>query len=167
LTAKSVTAIYPGSFDPVTSGHLDIIERGAGIFDRLIVLVGVNPDKNSLFTLSERCDILREVCGTLPNVSIGVLEGLLVESAKTHGAQVIVKGLRAVSDFEFEFQQALMNSHMEPTIETLFLMARPDHLYLSSSLIKNVAALGGPIEGLVPSVVERRLHEKYRKPGPG
>ena len=158
-----ITAIVPGSFDPVTSGHVDIIERAAGTFGRVIVAVGVNPDKYPMFTLPERCEILREVCGAYPNVGIEVLEGLLVEYARQHGAQVIIKGLRAVSDFENEFQQALMNSHMAPGIETFFLMARPEHLFLSSSLIKNVASLGGPITGLVPPLVERRILQKINE----
>ncbi|MBW3623151.1 MAG: pantetheine-phosphate adenylyltransferase [Armatimonadetes bacterium] len=155
-----IAAVVPGSFDPVTSGHLDIIERAAGSFQRVIVAVGANPSKNPMFTLSERCEILHEVCGPFPNVEVDILDGLLVEFARSHGALVIVKGLRAVSDFEYEFQQALMNSHMAPDIETFFLMARPEHLFLSSSLIKNVASLGGPITGLVPPTVERRLLDK-------
>lgn len=157
---RPVTAVVPGSFDPVTSGHVDIIERAAGVFDRVLVAVGVNPSKNPMFTLPERCEILVEVCAPYPNVLVDSLDGLLVDFVRKHGAQVIVKGLRAVSDFEFEFQQALMNSHMAPEVETFFLMARPEHLFLSSSLIKNVAGLGGPITGLVPPLVERRLLEK-------
>ena len=155
-----VTAVVPGSFDPVTSGHVDIIERASAAFDRVLVAVGVNPSKDPLFTLPERCEILGEVCAPFPNVRVETLDSLLVDFVRAHGAQVIVKGLRAVSDFEFEFQQALMNSHMAPEVETFFLMARPEHLFLSSSLIKNVAALGGPITGLVPPLVERRLLDK-------
>jgi pantetheine-phosphate adenylyltransferase len=159
---RPVTAVVPGSFDPVTSGHVDIIERASRAFDRVIVAVGVNPSKNPMFTLTERCEILVEVCEPYPNVRVDTLDGLLVEFARRHEAQVIVKGLRAVSDFEYEFQQALMNSHMAPEVETFFLMARPEHLFLSSSLIKNVAGLGGPIHGLVPSTVERRIREKLK-----
>lgn len=159
---RPITAICPGSFDPITSGHVDIIERASRLFDRVIVAVGVNPDKNPMFTLTERCDILEEVCSDFPNVEVAELKGLLVAYARSHDAQVIVKGLRAISDFEFEFQQALMNSHMEPEIETVFLMTRPEHTFLSSSLIKNVVALGGPITGLVPPYVERRMEEKMR-----
>jgi pantetheine-phosphate adenylyltransferase len=159
---RHVTAICPGSFDPITSGHVDIIERASRLFDDVIVAVGVNPEKNPLFTLSERCDILKEVCKSYRNVRVALLEGLLVEYARRNRAQVIVKGLRAISDFEYEFQQALMNSHMDPDIETVFLMTRPEHTFLSSSMIKSVVALGGPIQGLVPPLVERRLEEKYR-----
>jgi pantetheine-phosphate adenylyltransferase len=154
------TAVVPGSFDPVTSGHVDIIERAARSFERVLVAVGANPSKNPMFTLEERCEILREVCTPYPNVGVEELDGLLIEFARRHGARVIVKGLRAVSDFEYEFQQALMNAHMAPDIETFFLMARSEHLFLSSSLIKNVASLGGPIVGLVPPEVERRVREK-------
>ena len=157
-----VTAICPGSFDPVTTGHTDIIERASGLFSRVIVAVGVNPDKSPMFTLEERCEILKEVCAPFPNVEIAELKGLLVDYARSHGAQVIVKGLRAISDFEFEFRQTLMNSHIEPTIETVFLMTRPEHSFLSSSLIKEVATLGGPISGLVPPCVERRLKDKLK-----
>jgi pantetheine-phosphate adenylyltransferase len=156
------TDIVPGSFDPVTSGHIDINERASRSFERVLVAVGANPSKNPMFTLGERCEILREVCAPFPNVGVETLDGLLVEFARRHGARVIVKGLRAVSDFEFEFQQALMNSHMAPDIETFFLMARPEHLFLSSSLIKNVAGLGGPITGLVPPEVERRVRERFK-----
>jgi pantetheine-phosphate adenylyltransferase len=159
---RPITAICPGSFDPITSGHVDIIERASRLFDRVIVAVGVNPDKNPMFTLAERCEILETVCSEFSNVEVAELKGLLVNYAKSHGAQVIVKGLRAISDFEFEFQQALMNSHMEPEIETTFLMTRPEHTFLSSSLIKGVVALGGTITGLVPPYVERRLEEKMR-----
>lgn len=155
------TAVVPGSFDPVTSGHLDIIERASRSFERVIVAVGANPSKNPMFTLAERCEILREACAPFQNVTVDVLDGLLIEFARRHGARVIVKGLRAVSDFEYEFQQALMNAHMAPDIETFFLMARSEHLFLSSSLIKNVASLGGPIAGLVPPEVERRVREKF------
>jgi pantetheine-phosphate adenylyltransferase len=163
ITKGPVTAVVPGSFDPVTAGHMDVIERAAHAFDRVIVAVGVNPSKDPMFTLPERCEILIEVCGPFPNVHVDALDGLLVEFVRRHGAQVIVKGLRAVSDFEYEFQQALMNSHMAPEVETFFLMARPEHLFLSSSLIKNVAGLGGPIAGLVPPPVERRIRDKLKQ----
>lgn len=159
-----ITAVCPGSFDPVTAGHVDIIERAARSFERVIVAVGANPSKDPMFTLPERCEILEEVCGPYPNVTVDILEGLLVEFARKHDAQVIVKGLRAVSDFEYEFQQAMMNAHMAPDVETVFLMARSEHLFLSSSLIKNVASLGGPITGLVPPGVEHRLLEKVHNP---
>jgi pantetheine-phosphate adenylyltransferase len=159
----SRTAICPGSFDPVTVGHIDIIQRATRLFDQVIVAVGVNPEKDPLFTLRERCEILESVCEPFPNVKVAVLEGLLVQYARRNQALVVVKGLRAISDFEFEFQQALMNSHIEPNVETVFLMTRPEHAYLSSSMIKNVFALGGPISGLVPQIVERRMEEKIRE----
>ena len=155
-------AVYPGSFDPVTSGHYDIIERAAGMFETLIVLVAANSTKTPLFTAEERTALLRESCAELPNVQVAILPNtLLVEYARQCGAQVIVKGLRAVSDFEYEFQMALLNRHLQPEVETMFLMTAAEHSYLSSSIVKEIARLGGDIAGLVPESVRPALLEKY------
>jgi len=156
-----VIAVYPGSFDPVTCGHYDIIERAAGLFDELIVLVAVNSGKAPLFTAQERMELLRDACAGLPNVSIDTLtDGLLVEYAVTHEARVIVKGLRAVSDFEYEFQMALLNRRLQPDVETMFLMTSAEYSYLSSSIVKEIARLGGDIAGLVPEAVQTALRAK-------
>lgn len=156
-------ALCPGSFDPVTDGHLDIIQRAARIFDSVIVAVAVNPAKASLFTMEERVEMLQEVCRGLHNVSVECLEGLLVDYARRRGATAIVKGLRAISDFELEFQQALMNSRLAPDVETVFLMTRPDHSFLSSTLIKQVASFGGDVTGMVPPTVRERLVAKLAR----
>lgn len=160
-------AVCPGSFDPVTSGHLDVIERASKLFDQVIVAVAWNIDKHPLFSLEERKAMLEEVCARFPNVTVDILEGLLVHYARAKGAKVIVKGLRAISDFENEFQQALMNSKLEPGIETVFLMSRPEHSFLRSSLIKEVARTGGCIRGLVPPEVEARVLARIRGGGFG
>jgi len=148
-------AIYPGSFDPITNGHLDVIQRASHLFDELIVAVALNDQKHksSLFSLEERFTILEEVCREISNVRIARLEGLLVDFARKHGASAIVRGLRAVSDFEFEFQMALMNRKMEPTIETIFLMPKEDYTYLSSRIVKEIARLGGDVSAFVPACV--------------
>src|SRR5438128_1739039 len=161
---NSRIAIYPGSFDPVTAGHLDIIGRGAGLFDRLIVAVAPlsTAEKRPLFTLAERVALLREVCVEWPNVEIDAFEGLLVEYARRSGANAIVKGLRAVSDFEYEFAMALMNRRLEPEIDTLYLMTSAEFSFLSSSLVKEVARLGGDLDGLVPDPVRKALSERFR-----
>jgi len=153
-------AIVPGSFDPVTNGHLDIIERAASLFDNVTVAVVVNPAKEPLFTLDERVEMLQEVCAHLPNVAVDSFEGLLVEYARQRGATVIVKGLRAVSDFEYELQMALMNRRLNPNVETVFMMTAAEHSYLSSSVVKEIARLGGSVEGLVPNSVKQRLRQK-------
>jgi pantetheine-phosphate adenylyltransferase len=160
---RGLTAVYPGSFDPVTAGHRDIIERAAGLFDRLIVAVAPlssNVEKRPLFTLEERLDFLRQSCADLSNVEVEALHGLLVDYAAEHGARVIVKGLRAVSDFEFEFAMALMNRRLRPEIDTMYLMTAAEYSYLSSTLVKEVARLGGPLDGLVSEVVARGLKRK-------
>lgn len=154
-------AVYPGSFDPVTSGHFDIIERAAGMFDTLTVLVAINSNKTPLFTAAERVDILEEACVNLPNVQIDTLEnGLLVEYAVRRGAKVVVKGLRAVSDFEVEFQMALLNRRLEPSVETVFLMTSAEHSFLSSSIVKEIGRLGGDVSGLVPEAALNHLRAK-------
>ncbi len=159
-------AIYPGSFDPVTNGHLDIIERAAGIFSKVIVAVAPNPLKRSeLFSVEERISFLNEVCSKWTNVEVDSFTGLLVEYAIGKGANIIIRGLRFVSDFEFEFQMALMNRRQAPSIETVFLMTGAEHSYLSSSLVKEVAALGGNVEGLVPDIVLKSMLKKLQKKG--
>ena len=153
-------AIVPGSFDPVTNGHIDIIARAAQLFGHVTVAVATNSQKAPMFTIAERLEMLREVCAQIPNVSVGTFDGLLVEYAVQRGASAIVKGLRAVSDFEYEFQMALMNRRLYPTVETVFMMTGSEHSYLSSSIVKEIARLGGSVEGLVPDSVRQRLREK-------
>jgi len=154
------TAIYPGSFDPVTYGHLDIIKRSAAIFDKLIVAVSVNSQKKPMFTLEERFEFLKGEVKGYNNVEIHLLDGLLVEYAKNVGASVIIKGLRAVSDFEYEFQMAQINKKMCPEVETLFMMTGQEYSYLSSSIVKEVARLGGNIDTLVSERVAKAVIEK-------
>ena len=157
-------AVYPGSFDPVTSGHYDIIARAAGMFETLIVTVAVNSSKSPLFTAEERVELLRESCVDLPNVKVEALDNaLLANYAMQRGAGAIVKGLRAVSDFEYEFQMALLNRRMQPEVETIFFMTAAEYSYLSSSIVKEIARLGGDITGLVPAAVEAALHQKFMK----
>jgi pantetheine-phosphate adenylyltransferase len=154
-------AIYPGSFDPITNGHFDIIERSARLFDEVIVAVLINLDKKPMFSSEERVEMIREVSvSTWPNVRVDTFEGLLVHYAVAQEAQVIVRGIRAVSDYEYELQMALMNRRLEPKVETVFLMAGEAYSYLSSRLIKEVFKLGGSISGLVPQLVEQRMKEK-------
>ena len=153
-------AVYPGSFDPLTNGHVDIITRGARLFDRIIVAILVNAEKSPLFTMEERVDIARAVFIDHSNVEVDTFNGLLVDYVERRKAQVIVRGLRAVSDFEYEFQMALMNQRLKPAIETVFMMPAEQYTYISSRLIKEVFSLGGRVHGLVPELVERRLREK-------
>src|SRR5271157_3682778 len=153
-------AIYPGSFDPVTNGHLDLIERGAKIFGRLVVGVLRNMEKDPLFTIDERAEMLREVTRPWPNVEIDVFSGLLVDYARLREAKVILRGIRAVSDYEYELQMAMMNRKLNPQVETVFMMPAVKYSYLSSRLVREIAQLGGPITGLVPPVVEERLRAK-------
>jgi pantetheine-phosphate adenylyltransferase len=153
-------AVYPGSFDPLTNGHVDIISRGARLFDRIIVAILVNGEKSPLFTMAERVEIARAVFQDQPNVEVDTFEGLLVDYVERRHAQVIVRGLRAVSDFEFEFQMALMNQRLKPKIDTIFMMPAEQYTYISSRLIKEVFALGGRVHGLVPDTVETRLRDK-------
>jgi pantetheine-phosphate adenylyltransferase len=153
-------AIFPGSFDPLTNGHVDIVLRSAHLFERVRIAVLVNPEKRPLFSADERVAIIREVFREYPNVSVDSFAGLLVDYARAQRASAIIRGMRAVSDFEFEFQMALMNRHLEPTLETVFMMPAEQYTYLSSRLIKEVFSLGGDIGGLVPTVVEQRMREK-------
>lgn len=154
-------AIYPGSFDPITNGHLDVICRASRLFDELIVAVASNEQKKTgLFTSAERVDLIEQVCRDARNVVVVHFDGLLVDFARQRGASAILRGLRAVSDFEFEFQMALMNRKMEPGIETVFLMPREEYTYLSSSLIKEIARLGGTVAAFVPSCVAKALEAK-------
>src|SRR5215471_18453210 len=152
-----VTAVYPGSFDPVTNGHLDIISRGSRLFDRVVVAILRNPDKEPLFSLEERMSILERATRGIPNVRVDSFDGLLVDYARRLKASVIVRGLRALSDFEYEFQMALMNRRLDSTLETVFMMPSETYSYLSSRLVKEVVRLGGSVEGLVPDHVETRL----------
>ena len=156
----STLAVYPGSFDPLTNGHVDIILRGARLFDRIVVAMLVNAEKSPLFTMGERVEIAREVFKDHVNVEIATFDGLLVDYVERRQAQVIVRGLRAISDFEFEFQMALMNRRLNAAIQTVFMMPAEQYTYISSRLIKEVFALGGRVHGLVPELVEVRLRDK-------
>ena len=158
-------AVYPGSFDPLTNGHVDIIERGTRLFDRIVVAILVNADKSPLFSLQERVEIVREVFKGQPTVEVDTFEGLLVDYVTRRKADVIVRGLRALSDFETEFQMALMNRRLSPYVETVFMMPAEQYTYISSRLIKEVFSLGGEVRGLVPAIVESRLKDKGRKRG--
>ena len=153
-------AVLPGSFDPITNGHLDIIRRALSVFDQVIIAILVNPEKRPLFTVEERVAIIRETYHAERRVKVDTFSGLLVDYAVSVGASVIVRGLRAISDFEYEFQMALMNRRLNPRIDTVFLMAPEGYSYLSSRLVKEVFQLGGSVSELVPAVVERRLREK-------
>lgn len=156
-------AIYPGSFDPVTNGHLDIIERSAKIFDKVIVAILVNSSKTPTFTTEEKIDMLKKSTAHIPNVEVEFFDGLLVNYVRKKGARVIVKGLRAISDFEYEFQMALLNKNVDPEIETLFMMTSNKYSYLSSSIVKELGSLGASLEELVPEVIMNKIIEKLRK----
>lgn len=156
-----MTAIYPGSFDPITHGHLDLIERGCRLFDKLTVAILRNETKQPLFSVDERMEMLREVVGGYANVEVDSFEGLLVDYAARNGATVLLRGIRAISDYEYELQMALMNRRLRPDIETVFMLATEEHSFISSRLVKEVFGLGGNIEGLVPPPVEVRLRKKF------
>lgn len=156
-------AVYPGSFDPVTYGHLDIIERGLASFDEVIVAVARNSSKKSLFSTEERINMIEQVFDNNPRVRVDTFSGLLVDYVVDNGAKVILRGLRAVSDFEYEFQIAQMNRNLKPEVETLFMMTSVSYSYLSSSIVKEVASLNGAIDGLVPPLVKQAMEEKFSK----
>jgi len=162
---RKVVAIYPGSFDPITNGHLDIIQRGAKLFDEVIVAILVNPEKDPLFSVGERMAMIQTILNDqFANVRVDTFEGLLVEYAVRQNAQVIVRGIRAVSDYEYELQMALMNRRLEPRIETVFMMPAEPYTYLSSRLVREVSKFRGSVEGLVPKLVEQKLREKMGAP---
>jgi len=156
-------AIYPGSFDPVTKGHLDVVDRARKLFDEVIVAVAHNDQKQPLFTLEERLDLLRTTIGHLDRVEIAPLDGLLVDFAVARQATAVIRGLRAVSDFEFEFQMALMNRKLEATVETIFLMPKEEYTYLSSRIVKEIARLGGDVAEFLPAPVAEALRAKLGK----
>ncbi|MBW2217735.1 MAG: pantetheine-phosphate adenylyltransferase [Deltaproteobacteria bacterium] len=157
------TAIYPGTFDPMTNGHVSIINRGLQIFDKLIIAILYNPNKKPLFTIDERIVMINEVLEGTPNVEVDTFDGLLVEYAKLKDSNVILRGLRALSDFEYEFQLALMNRKLCRDVQSIFLMTDYKWFYISSTIIKEAASLGGDINGLVPDIVERKLKEKFKR----
>jgi pantetheine-phosphate adenylyltransferase len=156
-------AVYPGSYDPLTNGHIDIIQRGLKLFDKIIVAVLKNPDKTYLFDLDERCHMLREAFPDPARIEVDHFEGLLVDFVKRRDVTTIVRGLRAISDFEIEFQMALMNRKIEPRIETIFLVPSESYSFLSSKLVKEIYMLGGEVGSMVPDVVDRMLKEKFRR----
>lgn len=156
-------AIYPGTFDPPTLGHVDIIRRAAGLFDQVVIAVGANPTKQPLFALDERLAMLREIAAEFANVEVAPFSGLLVDFARERRAAVVVRGLRAVSDFENEFQMALANRTLAPDVETVFLMTSADVMFVSSSIVKEIARLGGDVRKLVPEPVARRLRQSARE----
>ena len=159
---KQVVAIYPGSFDPVTNGHLDLIARAAMIFDKVVVAVTRNPEKDALFAVKERVEMLEAVTFDWKNVEVDVFEGLLVDFARSRGAGVILRGIRAVSDYEYELQMAMMNRKLESQIETVFMLPAEAYSFVSSRLVKELARLRGPIKGFVPALVEQRLRDKLK-----
>jgi pantetheine-phosphate adenylyltransferase len=161
-THEELVAIYPGSFDPITSGHLDLIERGARLCDRLVVAILRNEAKAPLFDVEERVQMLAEVVAPYPNVEVDSFGGLLADYAMSKGARLILRGIRAISDYEYELQMALMNRRLQPRLETVFLLAGEQFSFISSKLVKEVISLGGNITGLVPPAIETRLHERLK-----
>ncbi len=156
-------AVYPGSFDPITNGHVDIVQRGLKIFDKILISVLENPKKSPLFTTKERIGMIQEIFSDEKNVEVKAFDGLLVEFAKKNKAKIVIRGLRAVSDFEYEFQMALMNRKLNPDIETFFMTPNISYTFLSSKLVKEIFMLGGCLRGLVPMHVEEKLREKFKK----
>jgi pantetheine-phosphate adenylyltransferase len=154
-------AIYPGSFDPITNGHLDVLSRAARLFDEVIMAVAINQSKQVLFSVEERVELLKASCQHLPNVRVASFNGLLVDFARQSEAKAVIRGLRAVSDFEFEFQMALMNRSLEPELEALFLMPSEEYSYISSRMVKEVARLGGEVSRFVPKCVEDALKTRF------
>ncbi len=165
MTAQATQrlAVYPGSFDPLTNGHVDIIQRGIRLFDRVVIAILINIEKAPLFSADERVEIVRQVFKDEPRVEVDTFRGLLVDYVRRRQANAIVRGLRAISDFEYELQMTLMNRRLNPDVETVFMMPAEPYTYVSSRLVKEVFALGGSITGLVPEVVEARLREKHRR----
>ena len=164
MSINKKIAVYPGTFDPVTNGHIDIVKRSLKIFDLVIVAIAANPTKKPLFDFKERVIMVEDSLKVIGNVNVQEFEGLLVEYSHSKGAIAIIRGLRAVSDFEFEFQMALMNRKLDPSIETIYLMPSEEHSYLSSTIIKNVASYGGNVGSLVPPLVEKNLRRVFNKP---
>jgi pantetheine-phosphate adenylyltransferase len=156
-------AVYPGSFDPITNGHLDIVQRALEFVDHLIIAILRNPEKNAMFSVKERIDLIKKVIKTDHRVEVDQFDGLLVDYATRKGARLILRGLRAVSDFDYEFQMALMNRRLQPQIETIFLLPAEQYSYVSSRLVKEIVSLGGTVTGLVPTEVERRMMEKLQR----
>jgi pantetheine-phosphate adenylyltransferase len=161
MSRKPRIAVYPGSFDPITYGHIDIIDRSLAVFGGLIVAIASNPNKKGIFSVPERIEMIRESLRGRRGVEVASFEGLLVHFCRERKADVIVRGLRVLSDFEFEFQMAMMNKRMYPTAETVFMMTSSQYFYLSSSIIKEVVQFGGDVEGLVPPVVTEHLNERF------
>jgi pantetheine-phosphate adenylyltransferase len=159
----SAKALYPGTFDPPTNGHVDLIQRGAKLFEHLTVAILNNPVKNPLFTLEERVEMLKEVTAALPNVSVATFGGMMVEFARQQGATAVLRGIRAISDYEYEFQMALMNRRLAPEIETVFLQPAGRYSFVSSRMVKEVFSFGGDVTGLVPPNVLRRLRGRMAK----
>lgn|SRR3989338_701523 len=158
------TAVYPGAFDPVTNGHIDIIQRSLKLFDKLYILVGDNPQKAPTFTAKERVDMLKEALNEYNNrIEVEHFEGLLLNYVQKKKSSVIIRGLRAISDFEYEFSRALLNRELDKDIETIFIMTKDDYAFLSSSIIKEIAMFHGSVKGFVPEIVEKKLKEKFRK----
>jgi pantetheine-phosphate adenylyltransferase len=163
-SARRSLAVFPGSFDPITNGHLDIVDRGLRVFGRVRTAILINPEKKPLFSIDERVKLIRDTYANEPRVEVDTFSGLLVDYAEKVGATVIIRGIRAISDFEFEFQMALMNRRLNPLIETVFMMPAESYSYVSSRLVKEIFQLGGRVSDLVPPVVERRLCEVYGAP---
>lgn len=161
---KEKVGIYPGSFDPLTNGHLDILARGLELFDTVVIAIGYNIEKESLFTIEERKELIRQSVKGNGRVIVDTFEGLLVDFVKKVKARFVIRGLRAMSDFEFEFQTASMNRNLNPDMDTIFMMTSKDYFFVSSRTIKQVACFGGSVSGWVPEVVERALREKYKRP---
>jgi pantetheine-phosphate adenylyltransferase len=157
---RDASAIYPGSFDPITNGHVDIIERGLRVFDRIVIAVLKNPKKQPLFTTKERVRMIQDIFASKKEVEVRAFDGLLVDFARAQGTGVVIRGLRAISDFEYEFQMALMNRSLAPDIETFFMMPSVNYTFLSSNVVREVAGLGGSVDGLVPGLVSRKLRAK-------